>query len=143
MTTVQQLLAGKGNDVWSISPDASVYDAIQLMADREVGALLVTEGEKIRGIISERDYTRKVILHGRSSKEVQVRDIMSGRVYFVRPDQTLEDCMALMTEHHIRHLPVLIDGHAVGVISMRDLVESLITEKDQLIEHLENYITGR
>jgi CBS domain-containing protein len=143
MTTVKQLLDTKRGDVWAIGADASVYDALEMMARGGVGALLVMDGGKLRGIISERDYTRKVILEGRSSRDTPVRDIMTSRVVYVRPEQTVEECMALMTDEHIRHLPVLVDGNPIGVVSIRDLVKSLISDKDRLIENLENYITGR
>src|SRR5947209_7327119 len=114
MTTVGRVLEHKGADVWTIGPDASVYDAIAMMAEREVGALPVLEGDRLAGIISERDYARKVILKGRSSKDTQVRDIMTPGVVTVTPDDTIERCMDLMTEYHIRHLPVLRDGRLAG-----------------------------
>jgi CBS domain-containing protein len=142
MTTIRDLLADKGETVWSISPDASVYDAIKMMADKEVGALLVMEDTRLEGIISERDYTRKVILLGRSSKDTPVREIMTDQVMYVRPEQTVDESMALMAEKHIRHLPVLVGDRPVGVVSMRDLVQSSISDKELLIEDLERYITG-
>jgi CBS domain-containing protein len=142
MTTVGRLLDAKGHDAWSIAPDASVFDAIKMMADHGIGALLVMDGEKLVGIVSERDYARKVILQGRSSKDTPVRDIMTDKVFYVRPEQTVEDCMVLMTEKRIRHLPVLADGHLTGIISIGDVVKSVISEKDTLIRQLENYITG-
>ncbi len=142
MATVAQLLQAKGRDVWSISPDASVYDAISMMAQRGVGALLVIEGEQLVGILSERDYARKVILEGRSSKDTPVRAIMTAKVLYVRPEQTVEECMSLMTEKHIRHLPVLVDGRLHGIVSIGDLVNALLTEQGTRIEQLENYITG-
>ena len=143
MTTVAALLKTKGHDAWSIAPDSSVYDAIKMMADKEVGALLVVEGEKLVGIVSERDYARKVILRGKSSKNTPVTDIMTGNVFYVRPEQTVEDCMTLMTAKHIRHLPVMQDDHVVGIVSIGDLVKSVISEKEHLIQQLESYITGR
>lgn len=142
MTTVGRLLDTKGHDVWSIAPDASVFDAIKLMADRGIGAVLVMKGEKLVGVVSERDYARKVILQGRSSKDTPVRQIMTDKVFYVRPDQTVEDCMVLMTEKRIRHLPVLDGDRLVGMISIGDVVKSVISEKETLIRQLENYITG-
>ena len=142
MTPVARLLDTKGHNVYSIGPDASVYEAIKQMADDGVGALLVMEGESLVGIMSERDYTRKIVLQGKSSRETQVRDIMTKDVLYVRPEQTVEDCMALMTAKRVRHLPVLDEDQVIGVLSMRDLVGSVIAEKDHLIQQLENYITG-
>jgi CBS domain-containing protein len=142
MTTIARILNAKGHDTWSISPDASVYDAIALMADKEVGALLVLQDQGLVGIISERDYARKVILKGRSSRDTPVRDIMTDRVVYVRPEQTVDECMALMTQKRIRHLPVLDGDRIVGIVSIGDLVKSLISEKEHLIEQLESYITG-
>jgi len=142
MITVRQLLEGKGYDVWSITPDASVYDALALMADKGVGALLVLEGERLVGLISERDYARKVILKGKSSMETPVREIMTERVIWVGPEQTNEECMALMTAKHIRHLPVLAEDQVIGIISIGDVVKAIISEQEFLIEQLERYIVG-
>jgi CBS domain-containing protein len=141
--TVARLLASKGHDLWSIAPDATVYDAIALMAERGVGALLVMDGEQLVGIVSERDYARKVILQDRSSRDTPVSTIMSKDIVSVRPDQSIEGCMALMTEKRIRHLPVLHDGRAVGILSIGDLVKFIIADREYLIEQLEGYITGR
>lgn len=138
--TVRDLLRKRGVDVWTISPDDTVYQALQVMAEKNVGALPVMEGEELVGIFSERDYARKVILHGRSSKELMVKEIMSTRVAYVRPTQTIDDCMALMTRLRIRHLPVLEGDNLVGMISMRDVVEDIISEQDFIIEQLVNYI---
>jgi CBS domain-containing protein len=143
MTTVKQLLDAKGNDIWSIPPHASVYDALTLMARKNIGAVLVIDAGRLLGIASERDYARKVVLEGRVSKDTSVRDIMTERVVCVRPDQSVEECMALMTNKRIRHLPVIEDNQLVGVISIGDVVKSLISEKDFVIEQLENYITGK
>ena len=137
---VQDLLRKREPDVWIIAPDDTVYQALQVMADKNVGALAVMAGEKLVGIFSERDYARKVILHGRSSKELLVSEIMSSRVAYVRPNQTIEDCMALMTELRIRHLPVLENDALIGMISMRDVVEDIISEQDFIIEQLVHYI---
>ena len=142
MKTVRHVLQVKGRQIWSIRPDASVYDALKLMADREVGALLVLDGGKLVGIISERDYARKVILKGKSSLETPVSDIMTSKVICVRPEQTIEECMALMTDKHVRHLPVVVGDEVVGVISIGDLVKAVIAEKDFMIKQLEDYITG-
>ena len=143
MTTVARLLDSKGHDIWSVSPDTSVYDAIKMMADKGVGALLVTDGDRLVGVVSERDYARKVILQGRSSKDTPVREIMTTRVITVSPDQTIDDCMALMTRHRIRHLPVIDNDRLVGVLSIGDVVKSAIADKEQMIQQLESYITGR
>jgi CBS domain-containing protein len=143
MTTVQRLLQHKGHTVWSIPPDASVFEAVQLMADKRVGALMVVERNELVGVISERDYAREIVLKDRASRDTPVSAIMTQRVLYVRPQQTLEECMALMTERHLRHLPVLDNGRLVGVVSMRDVVKDLIAEKEFLIEQLENYITDR
>lgn len=143
MTTVQRLLQHKGHTVWSIPPDASVFEAVQLMADKRVGALMVVDRNELVGVISERDYAREIVLKDRASRDTPVSAIMTQRVLYVRPQQTLEECMALMTEKNLRHLPVLDDGRLVGVVSMRDVVKDLIAEKEFLIEQLENYITDR
>jgi CBS domain-containing protein len=143
MTTVQRLLETKGHLVWSIAPDASVFEAIQLMADKRVGALMVVEQNELVGVISERDYAREIVLKDRGSRDTPVRAIMTRRVLYVRPDQSLDECMALMTEKNLRHLPVLDNGRLVGVISMRDVVKDLISEKEFLIEQLEHYISDQ
>jgi len=140
MTTVKQLLERKGRRVWSIRPDAPVLEALKLMAEHGVGALVVLEGERLAGVISERDYARKVILHGKSSSETPVREIMTERVVTVTPAQTVADCMAVMTEKHFRHLPVVEDGRVVGVLSIGDLVKAVIAEQADTIRALESYI---
>ena len=141
--TVARLLASKGNDTWSISPHATVYEAIARMAEKGIGALLVLDGEQLVGIVSERDYARKVILQDRSSRDTLVSTIMTKDVVSVRPDQSIEGCMALMTEKHIRHLPVVQDGKVVGILSIGDLVKFIIADHELLIQQLEGYITGR
>ena len=141
--SVARLLESKGHDVWSIEPDATVYEAIKLMADKGVGALLVLHDGALAGIVSERDYARKVILQERSSRDTPVRDIMTSEVITVRPQQSLEDCMALMTAKHIRHLPVSDGEQVLGVVSIGDLVKSILADKEILIGQLEGYITGR
>jgi CBS domain-containing protein len=143
MTNVRQLLQAKGNSIWSAAPGTSVYDALKLMADKNIGALLVLEGERLAGIFSERDYARKVILKGKTSRELSVSEIMTTDVVSVRPDQTIVDCMELMTERHIRHLPVLDAGRVVGLISIGDVVKNIISDQKDTINHLEDYITGR
>lgn len=142
MTTVAQILDAKGHEVWSVAPDSSVYEAIERMAEKNVGALLVMQDDRVTGIVSERDYARKVILQGKSSKDTPVRDIMTSQVYYVRSQHSVEECMQLMTDHRIRHLPVMDDGRAVGMVSIGDVVRLLLQEKDAEIEHLERYITG-
>lgn len=142
MKTVQLILRHKGSMVWSVTPETMVYEALKLLAEKDVGALLVLEGGRLVGIISERDYARKVVLKGKSALDTPVKEIMTGRVMCVRPDQTVEECMALVTEKRIRHLPVIVDDEVVGVVSIGDLVKATIDEKDFLIKQLENYITG-
>jgi CBS domain-containing protein len=140
MKTVSQLLQDKSGDVWSVSPDSSVFDALKLMAEKNCGALLVMADGKLRGILSERDYARKVILLGKSSHELKVGDIMSDKVVCVAPGQTVDECMALMTNNRIRHLPVLEGGRVVGVLSIGDLVKEVIAEQQRTIRQLESYI---
>jgi len=142
MRTVRAILETKGHDVWSIEPSALVYDAMKLMADKEIGALLVLEGAKLAGIVSERDYARKIILQGRSSLTTEVREIMTSRVVYVEPERNIEECMALMTDKRIRHLPVVEAGQLCGVISIGDLVKAIIAEQQFIIQQLERYITG-
>ena len=136
MKTVAQLLRTKRNEVLSISPEAPVFEALGVMADKNVGALLVVDGESLVGIFSERDYARKVVLRGKSSKETPVREIMSSRVLYVRPEQSVDECMALMTDKRVRHLPVLDQAKVVGVISIGDVVKAKIDEQEFVIEQL-------
>jgi CBS domain-containing protein len=142
MKKVKDILKVKGYDVWSVTPNASVYDAVKLMADKGIGALLVIEGGKLTGIISERDYARKVILQGRASKTTEVQEIMTSRVAYTQPEQNVEECMAIMTEKRIRHLPVIDEGRLIGIVSIGDLVKSIIDEQKFIIQQLERYITG-
>ena len=142
MTFVSHILQIKGHEVWWVSPDTSVYDALKLMADKNVGALVVLEGDKLVGVFSERDYARKVILKGKSSKETPVKEIMSSDVVTIRHEQSVEECMALMTNKRIRHLPVLEGNKLIGVISIGDVVKAIISEQEFTIKQLENYITG-
>jgi len=143
MYSVGQYLKRKGQQVWFTHPDATVYEALELMAEKDIGALLVMDGSKLVGIFSERDYARKVVLHGKYSKETRVSEIMTPRVVYVRPEQPLEACMELMTEKHVRHLPVLVGEEAVGVISLGDVVKAIISDQEFVIEQLEKYITSR
>ncbi len=142
MKTVGQILQGKGHEIWSVTKKMPVFDALKKMAEKNIGALLVLEGDKLVGIMSERDYARKVILKGKSSKDTSVEDIMSNKVFYVRLDQSVEDCMALMTEKRVRHLPVLENDQLVGVISIGDVVKAVISEQEIMIEHLKHYIMG-
>jgi CBS domain-containing protein len=141
-TTISAVLSNKPREVWSTRPDATVYQAIETMADKQVGALLVMEKNELVGIISERDYARKIILKGRSSKETPVAEIMTGSVISVSPKHTVGDCMRIITENRVRHLPVLERGAVVGVISIGDLVNWIITEQQETIRHLEAYISA-
>lgn len=142
MVTIRQLLNSKGGDVWSVSPDTSVYEAIQIMADKGVGALVVLDNDKLVGIISERDYARKVVLKERASKETRIEEIMTREVVYALPKQTVEECLAVMTDKRIRHLPVLEGDELVGIVSIGDLVKSVIAEQQHVIEQLEHYISG-
>jgi CBS domain-containing protein len=140
MKTVSQLLQGKGGNVWSVSPESSVFDALKQMAEKNCGALLVMSGDKLLGILSERDYARKVILLGKSSHELSVSEIMSDKVFCVSLSQTVDECMALMSSKRIRHLPVLDGGRIIGVLSVGDLVKAVIEMQQQTIQQLEGYI---
>lgn len=142
MVTVRQILKGKGGSVWSTRPDAPVIEALRVMADKDVGALLVMEADNLVGIFSERDYARRVILFGKSPSETLVSEIMTSNVYTVRPDQSIGTCMGLMTEKRIRHLPVVEKGKVVGVVSIGDVVKAIISEQQFVIDQLESYITG-
>jgi CBS domain-containing protein len=142
MKKVKDILETKGRDVWFIEPTALVYDAMKLMADKGIGALLVMEGPRLVGIISERDYARKIILQGRSSRSTNVEEIMTSRVVYTEPDRNIEECMALMTEKRVRHLPVVEGGQVCGVISIGDLVKAIIAEQKFNIEQLERYISS-
>ncbi len=142
MKTVREVLNGKGREVLSVGPDSTVYDAVELMADRNIGALLVLEGERVLGIVTERDYARQVILKGKASKDTPVRDIMTQRVVFIRLEQSVDDCMAVMTDKRCRHLPVLEDGKLAGILSIGDVVKAVISDKQFIIEQLENYIAS-
>jgi CBS domain-containing protein len=141
MASIKQVLQGKGHDVWSIGPEASVLDALTMMAEKEVGALAVTDADKLVGVVTERDYARKVVLQGRSSESTKIKEIMTSRVAYTRPEQSVEECMAVMTDKRIRHLPVMDGERLLGMISIGDLVKSIIEEQQQVIEQLEQYIS--
>lgn len=142
MTTVRHLLAQKGHEIWSIHPDDSVFDAVKKMADKDIGSLVVIADDRLVGIITERHYARNVVVKGRSSPQTRVRDIMESRVVCARLDQSVEECMAVMTSKLVRHLPVIDDGKLVGIISIGDLVKSIIRDQEFVIEQLEHYISG-
>jgi len=142
MQTVHQLLQTKGREVWTIGPEASVYDALALMAEKDIGALVVTRGSQVLGLLSERDYARNVVLRGLKSQDTQVSDIMTTKVPCVGPQQTVQDCMSIVTEKRVRHLPVMDGDTLVGLVSIGDLVKAIIEEQEVLIEHLVRYING-
>lgn len=141
--TVDALLNRKGRAVWSVRPEQTVYEAIEMMAEKSVGALLVISDGKLAGIISERDYARKLILKGKSSKTAVVREIMTSPVIFVTPAQAVDECMEIMTGHRIRHLPVMENEKVLGVVSIGDLVKWIVSEQEETIEHLHNYISAK
>ena len=140
MKTVQQLLESKRYSVVSVAPSSTVLEALKVMAEKEIGAVIVIDGEHLVGIFSERDYARKVVLQGKSSKDTPVREIMTDKVVCVRPEQTIDDCMGLMTDKRIRHLPVLEHKKVIGVISIGDVVKEMLSEKEFVIKQLESYI---
>ena len=142
MEFVSQFLEKKGHDVWWVAPETTVFDALQLMANKKVGALLVLEEDSLVGVFSERDYARKVTLKGKSSKDTPVRDIMSTKIVCVTPNQSTEECMSLMTEKRVRHLPVMDGEKLIGIISIGDVVKAVIADREDIIEQLEHYITG-
>ncbi len=142
MYTVRQLLQAKGNQIWTVPPHITVYDGLQLMANKNIGALLVVHEGNLVGLFSERDYARKVILQGKSSKTSTVGELMTQEVLYVGPDETIENCMALMTAKRSRHLPVLENGRLIGIISIGDVVKEIISDREFTIRELEKYITG-
>ena len=142
MTIVKHVLDTKGHDVHSIHPNASVFDALKIMAENDIGALVVLDGDKLVGLITERHYAREIVLKGRTSPKTLVRDIMTTKITFARPDQSVDECMALMTARTVRHLPVLENGQLIGVVSIGDMVGSIIHDQQFLIEELEHFIHG-
>jgi CBS domain-containing protein len=142
MKTVNDMLRDKGYGVWSVAPDATVLEALELMAAKNVGAVLVLDGDRLVGIMSERDYARKVILSGKTSRDTLVSEIMTNRVLYVSADQTIQECMALMTEKHIRHLPVMEGDRVVGVVTIGDVGRAIISDQQFMLAQLERYITG-
>ena len=143
MSSVRRILQIKGNDVWSVTPDSSVYDALRLMHQKDVGALIVIQGSELAGVFSERDYARKVVLEGKSSREIKVKEVMTKKVFSVHPEQTVQECMELMIEKHIRHLPVVIDQRVVGVISIGDVVQDIIYKQKESIKSLEQRLQAK
>jgi len=141
--TIRDILKRKGQDVWSITPDSSVYQAIEMMADKHIGALLVMTNDQLIGIISERDYARKVVLKGRSSKETRIEEIMTSPVISVEPGRHVDECMKIMTDRRIRHLPVIENDKVIGVVSIGDLVNWIISAQDHTIQQLQDYISGK
>jgi CBS domain-containing protein len=143
MRSVKDILQEKGSHVYVISPDTKVYEALQMMADKNVGALMVMEGDTAAGLISERDYARKIVLKGKFSKDVPVREIMTADMVRIGPDDDVEVCMELMTDKRVRHLPVFKNDRLIGIISIGDIVKAIIEHKEEIIEQLENYIKGK
>jgi len=142
MKTVNDMLRDKGHSVWSVAPDATVFEALELMAAKNVGAVLVLDGGRLVGILSERDYARKVTLLGKTSRDTPVSEIMTGRVLYVNADQTIQECMALMTEKRIRHLPVMEGDRVIGVVTIGDVGRAIISDQQFMLSQLEHYITG-
>ena len=142
MTTIAQLLNAKGKQIWLVEPKATIFEALEIMSEKGIGALLVMMDEKLTGIFSERDYARKVILKGKSSKETPVGELMTKKVFYIDPQKTTNDCMAMMTAKRIRHVPVIEDNQVMGIVTIGDVVNQIISEQEVTINHLENYITG-
>ncbi len=142
MTTIGQLLKTKGNEIWSIAPQATIYEALQVMSEKDVGALLVVHKGDVVGIFSERDYARKLILKGKFSKDTSVEELMTRKVLYVGPESTIEDCMALMTAKSVRHLPILKNERLIGIVTLGDVVKQIISDQEFTINQLENYISG-
>ncbi len=143
MISIRQLLERKGSEVWSTSPDASVYEALQLLAEKNIGALVVLRDGELEGVVSERDYARKVILHGKTSMKTPVQEIMTEEVITIGTETIVDDAMALMTDKHIRHLPVVDEGTVVGIVSIGDLVKAIIADREFTINQMEEYISGK
>ena len=142
MATVKQLLESKDNNVWSLSPETTVFEGLQFMAEKNIGALLVTRDDKLIGIFSERDYARKVILKGKASKDTTIGELMTKEVIYTTPEDSLDECMALMTAKHIRHLPILNNGKLIGLLTLGDLVKQIMSNQEFKIQELEKYISG-
>jgi CBS domain-containing protein len=142
MTTVEALLKAKGSDIWSISPQATVYQALETMSEKETGALLVLDDDKLVGIVTERDYARKLVLKGKSSRDTQVSELMTRDVLYMEPHNTVQDCMVLMTAKRVRHLPVIDEGQLVGIVTIGDVVKQVMSEQEFAIKELEKYIAG-
>jgi CBS domain-containing protein len=142
MTTVRSVLQAKDNALWTVAPDEIVFDALKIMAEKNIGALLVMQKEKVVGVFSERDYARKIVLKGESSHTTAVKDVMTSGVLSVNPEQSIDECMTLMTNKHVRHLPVIENGNLIGLVSIGDIVKTIISEHEYTIKQLENYITG-
>ena len=143
MYAVKDILNEKGHECWTIDPDSTVYDALKKMAGKNIGALLVVQGDDVLGIFSERDYARKIVLKGKSSKDTKVGEMMSDRIYTVTPTSTTGECMQLMTDHRVRHLPVLDEGKLIGIVSIGDIVNKIIQDQGQTIQQLGDYISGK
>ena len=142
MTTIGQLLKTKGNEIWSIAPQAAIYEALQVMSEKDVGALLVVHKGDVVGIFSERDYARKLILKGKFSRDTSVEELMTRKVLYVGPESTIEDCMALMTAKSVRHLPIIKNERLIGIVTLGDVVKQIISDREFTIHQLENYISG-
>jgi len=142
MATVKQFLESKENNIWSISPEATVFEGLQVMADKNIGALLVTKDDKLAGIFSERDYARKVILKGKASKDTTIGELMTREVVYITPENSLDECMALMSAKHIRHLPIISNGKLLGLLTLGDVVKQILSNQEFKIQELEKYITG-
>ena len=142
MATVKQFLESKENNIWSISPEATVFEGLQVMADKNIGALLVTKDDKLAGIFSERDYARKVILKGKASKDTTIGELMTREVVYITPENSLDECMALMSAKHIRHLPIISNGKLLGLLTLGDVVKQILSNQEFKIQEMEKYITG-
>lgn len=142
LTKIRHVLDSKSKEIWSIDMKSTAYEALKIMAEKDIGALIVTDGSKFEGIFSERDYARKVILKGKSSKETLVEELMTRNIYSITPDKEVRECMELMTAAHCRHMPVMEKGQLIGVVTIGDVVNALLTEKQITIDDLKNYITG-
>lgn len=142
MKTIKDILQIKGTNIWSVEPEMTVFEALKVMSDADIGAVLVMKSEKLVGILSERDYARKIIIKGKTSKDTLVSEIMTEKIYFIPPDVSVENALALMTEKHIRHLPVMESVKVIGVISIGDIVKAIISEQRDTIEQLEKYVMG-